>query len=174
MEQLLVLARLDAGAEGGEQATADLEDVARSVVAELMPFAEAREIKVRLTCRGRPTLVPVPPSVLAIAIRNLVDNAVRHTHPGTEVVVAVKATGSETRVEVSDEGPGVPETELAKVRERFYRGAGAVDEGSGLGLSIVDRIAERYGLRLLLDNKHPTGLVACLLIRSPNAPPRNS
>lgn len=174
VEQLLVLARFDAGAEGGEQATADLEDVARSIVAELMPFAEAREIKVRLTCRGRPTLVPVPPSVLAIAIRNLVDNAVRHTHPGTEVVVAVKATGSETRVEVSDEGPGVPETELAKVRERFYRGAGAVDEGSGLGLSIVDRIAERYGLRLLLNNKHPTGLVVRLLIHSPNAPPRNS
>ena len=173
VEQLLVLARLDAGAEGGEQATADLEGVARSVVAELMPFAEAREIKVRLACRGRPAPAPVPPSVLAIAIRNLADNAVRHAHPGTEIVVAVKAMGSETRVEVSDEGPGIPETELAKVRERFYRGAGAVDEGSGLGLSIVDRIAERYGLTLLLENRRPTGLAARLICPS-KAPPRST
>ncbi len=174
VEQLLVLARLDAGAEGGEQATADLEGVARSVVAELMPFAEGRGIKIRLACQGRSATAPLPPAVLAIAIRNLVDNAVRYSPPGSKVIVAVEAAGSETRVEVSDEGPGILDTELTKVRERFYRGTGAVGEGSGLGLSIVDRIAERYGLRLLFDNKHPTGLVARLSIHSSNAPPRNS
>lgn len=170
VEQLLILARLDAGTEGWERERVDAVEVARSVVAELMPLADARNIKVRLACRGQPASVPLPRAVLTIALRNLLDNAVRYSPARGEVIVDIEAAASETRIAVSDEGPGIPENELPKVRERFYRGAGAQAEGSGLGLSIVDRIAERYGLTLRLENRHPTGLAACLLCPSITSP----
>ncbi len=173
VEQLLVLARLDAGAEGGERAPTDPAEAARSVAAELMPFAEAREIRVRLTCRGRATPAPVPPAVLAIAIRNLLDNALRYTPARSEVTITIEARESETRISISDEGPGIPVTELPKVIERFYRGTSALAEGSGLGLSIVNRIAEHYGLRLQLENRRPMGLAAHLIWPT-KIPPRKT
>lgn len=171
VEQLLILARLDAGTEGGERTPTNPAEVARSVVAEIMPFADAQRIKVRFVRRGEPVPIPLAPAVLAIAIRNLLDNAVRYTPAHGEVVVAIEAGASETRITVSDEGPGIPENELPRIRERFYRGAGAQAEGSGLGLSIVDRIAERYGLTLGIENRRPTGLAAYLICPSEAPPP---
>lgn len=163
VEQLLMLARLDAGAAPSVSEAADAEDVARSTIAELAPGAETRGIRIRFVGCGHPAPMPVPAPLLAVAIRNLIDNAVRYMSQAGEVVVAIEVTTAATRICVSDEGPGIPEDELAKVRERFYRGTDVRVEGGGLGLSIVERIAERHGLTLALENRQPRGLTASLV-----------
>lgn len=162
VEQLLVLARLDAGAAVSAPETADADDVARATIAELAPFAETRGVRIRFVGAGRRAPIPMPAPLLAIAVRNLIDNAVRYMPRAGKVRVTVAVAPPGVRIDVHDEGPGIPEDELARVRERFYRGAEVRAEGSGLGLSIVERIAERHGLTLVLANRQPRGLTASL------------
>ncbi|MFZ2524183.1 MAG: sensor histidine kinase [Candidatus Ferrigenium altingense] len=75
-------------------------------------------------------------------LRNLLDNSIRHSPPGTTVQVSITHEPGAVCLSVSDNGPGIPEQERAKVLERFYRPLGTQASGSGLGLSIVKRIAE--------------------------------
>ena len=88
------------------------------------------------------------PELLRILVRNLIDNAVRHTSPGTTVRVSIGREQGVRSLSVSDDGPGIPEQEMDKVSERFYRPADTLASGSGLGLSIVKRIAEVHGASL--------------------------
>jgi len=79
-----------------------------------------------------------------VLLRNLLDNAVRYTPAGGEVEVGVTCTKDAVLLAVSDSGPGIPEAERAQVLDRFYRVLGSGEEGSGLGLSIVKRIADLH------------------------------
>jgi signal transduction histidine kinase len=88
------------------------------------------------------------PELLRILVRNLIDNAVRHTPSGTTVQVGIGQEQGVATLSVSDDGPGIPEQEMDKVSERFYRPADTQASGSGLGLSIVKRIAEVHGASL--------------------------
>ena len=95
-------------------------------------------------------------------IGNLVDNAVRYNRRGGTVTVRVAHGASGPRVEVEDDGPGIPLAERARVFERFYRGAAtaASSDGSGIGLAIVRAIADRLGAHLaLLDPGSGKGLL---------------
>jgi len=107
------------------------------------------------------------PELLRVLLRNLLDNAVKHTPPGTSVQVSIVREHGTTSLSVSDNGPGIPEQERDKVLERFYRPLGMQASGSGLGLSIVKRIAEvhdaslqmaptseNHGLRVTVAFKH--------------------
>ena len=88
------------------------------------------------------------PALLQVLIRNLVDNALRHG--ATRVRVEIAPGTRQATLAVVDDGPGIPEGERAKVLQRFYRLASAGEGGSGLGLSIVQRIAEMHGATLAL------------------------
>jgi len=88
------------------------------------------------------------PGLLRVLLRNLLDNAVRYTSPGTSVQVGITREPGTVCLSVSDNGPGIPEQERDKVLERFYRPLGTQASGSGLGLSIVQRIAEIHGATL--------------------------
>lgn len=88
------------------------------------------------------------PELLRILLRNLLDNAARHTPPGTVVRVEVKHEQGAPNLSVSDDGPGIPQAEMARLGERFYRPLDTAGDGSGLGLSIVRRIAELHGATL--------------------------
>jgi signal transduction histidine kinase len=93
--------------------------------------------------------------MLRILLRNLVDNAVRYSPAGGRVIVAV----AENILTVTDTGPGIPATERERVFDRFHRLAGQDTEGSGLGLSIVARIAELHRARIeLTDGEGGNGL----------------
>jgi signal transduction histidine kinase len=82
--------------------------------------------------------------MLSVLLRNLVDNAIRYTPAAGEVSVAVERIDGAVRLSVSDNGPGIPPAERDRVGERFYRILGSDESGSGLGLSIVKRIAELH------------------------------
>jgi two-component system, OmpR family, sensor kinase len=105
--------------------------------------------------------------MLRIMLRNLVDNAIRYTPGGGKVTVAV-APGV---LSVTDTGPGIPATERERVFDRFHRLAGQDTEGSGLGLSIVARIAERDGATLsLAEGEGGAGLRVTVRFSAPPAP----
>jgi signal transduction histidine kinase len=91
------------------------------------------------------------PELLRMLMRNLLDNSIRHTAPGTSVQVGITQESGDICLSVSDNGPGIPEQERAKVLERFYRPLGTQASGSGLGLSIVKRIAEVHDATLQMQ-----------------------
>jgi hypothetical protein len=155
-EQALALAR--AGASEEPRATVDLADIARTLCGELQDIAfairaEADDV-VTLECR---------PSEVARAARNLAENAARHGGGG--VMRVYRNDSGEAVLELVDEGPGVPESELAKLTAPFYRADAArgEDGGAGLGLAIAQAIVEAHGGRLELMNRRPRGFSAKLI-----------
>ena len=143
-DQMLTLARIESGQTGGERAEVDLREVARGVLAEAAPGALAKNIDLAFEDSSAVRLQGYA-GLLAVLVRNLVDNAVRHTPPGGQVRVAVRSAGSLALLEVSDNGEGVPSEELPRLGARFHRFGSSSEPGSGLGLSIVKRIAELHG-----------------------------
>lgn len=140
IEQLLTLARIDALGDDVTEAC-NLREIAAEVIASIAPAALNQNVRIELS-EGDEVVVRGNPVLLRILLRNLIDNAVRHTLPGTSVWISVSREQGQVCLSVNDNGPGIPDGELAKVTERFYRPVGTPGSGSGLGLSIVKRIAE--------------------------------
>ncbi len=93
----------------------------------------------------------MPPVLAIAALRNLLDNALRHTATGTTVGLCVEPADGQVRFRVCDRGPGIAAEHLAHLTRRFWRHANSA--GSGLGLAIVQAIAERCGCTLDFDNR---------------------
>lgn len=155
-EQALALAR--AGASEEPRISVDLADIARSLCGELpdigMAVSAATNQALTVECR---------PSEIARAARNLAENAARHGGGG--IMRVYRNDNGEAVLEVLDNGPGVPEADLAKLTAPFYRAAPArsEDEGAGLGLAIAQAIIEAHGGRLELANQRPSGFSAKLV-----------
>jgi two-component system sensor histidine kinase QseC len=143
IEQLLTLARLEAGGAGAA-ASVDLAALARRVVGELAPQAVAAGGTLALD--APPSLrVPGHDGLLGVLLRNLVDNALRYGPAGGEVLVTLAGAGATATLQVDDAGPGLADGDLARLGERFFRAADAAASGSGLGWSIVRRVAALHG-----------------------------
>jgi two-component system OmpR family sensor kinase len=98
---------------------------------------------------------------LFLLLSTLIDNAIRYTPEGGTVDLLLARADGRIGIEVRDTGPGIPDDELERVFDRFYRGAGTQVQGSGLGLAIAMRIAKRLGIALSLRNrKGASGLSA--------------
>lgn len=157
VEQLLVLARQEAGAaEGAAAAPVDLADLARRTVGEMVGVAQAKGVDLGLQ-HADAARVHGQAGALAILMRNLIDNAVKYTPGGGTVDVAVDVVQGATVLTVEDSGPGIPAEERERVFDRFYRIAGSEAAGSGLGLAIIRAIAERHGAKLTLDASERLG-----------------
>lgn len=139
--QLLRVARLDA-IPVNVSARVDLGEIAAQVVEYLAPWAITQEKAIGLDNPGRPVFVTGNAEEMSDAIRNIVENAVLHTPPGTEVSVSVSPEGAVT---VNDRGPGIPADDRSHVFRRFWRGKGVATPGAGLGLSIVAEIVRLHG-----------------------------
>src|SRR5208282_4947415 len=157
-EQLLTLARAEPGVDSGGQPPqpVDLSMLAREVVEELAPLAAQKRIDLGLS-EAQAATVRGDREAIRTLLSNLVDNALRYTGSGGRVDVATGPDGERSALWVRDNGPGIAPSERDRVFDRFYRGqpaggddAGTVVRGSGLGLSIVKRIAERYGATIEL------------------------
>jgi len=150
VEQLLTLARLDPDHAGRPAQALELAGLARQVLADLAPAALGRNVDIELAA-GEGVSIMGHPELIAILLRNLVDNAVRYSPAGATVRVAVAPGVDGARVSVTDEGRGIAPEQRAKLGQRFYRIVGSGESGSGLGLSIVRRIAEIHAAKLAFD-----------------------
>lgn len=155
--QLLDLARLQAGEPAW--VSVDASALARDLIAEFHPMAEARGIDLGLEAHEL-TSLHSDPAALRLIIRNGLENALKYTPAGGEVTVRVARDGNDAVIEIVDNGPGIPLPERARVFEPFYRRAGETEEGSGLGLAIAREAAVGLGARLSLhDRQSGSGLV---------------
>jgi len=143
VSQLLTLARMDE-MPLDDRVTCRLDDVARKVVADIAPLAQALGIDLGLSAVGD-AAVRAEPLLAEVLVRNLVDNAVRYAGRGARIDVRVTREGGGTVLVVADDGPGVPAGDLDRLGQPFFRADQPSGTGTGLGLSIVARIAERYG-----------------------------
>jgi signal transduction histidine kinase len=154
--QLLKLARVDQPAGEAALRQHDLSEIVRDVVAEALPLAESLGIDLGLNA-NEATPVRCAREDVRIMIGNLVDNAIRYTRPGGQVDVTVEGRNGKAVVTVADTGPGIPEPDLARVFDRFFRVSTTRSEGSGLGLSIARVIADRSKAKICLANRAASG-----------------
>jgi signal transduction histidine kinase len=137
---LLLLARADANRVAPRTPT-DLSEVLVEAVAELEPVAEGHE----LTIHAEPVVVNGAGDELHRLVLNLVENALRHTPPGTHVRASTETRDGQALIIVEDDGPGIPSELQQRIFERFVRGGRDGGRGSGLGLAIVRAVAESHG-----------------------------
>jgi len=147
IDQLLTLARVDT-LDRGMAEPCQLRNIAAEAIAALAPAALEKGVQLELLAGDEAISVRGNPGLLRVLLRNLLDNSIRHSPPGTTVQVSISQEPGAVCLSVSDNGPGIPEQERDKVLERFYRPLGTQASGSGLGLSIVKRIAEVHDAAL--------------------------
>lgn len=160
IEQLLRLARLDPLSSLPDGRAVDLYDLARETVADMLDNALSRGHSLDIQAAGGPVVVNGDHGLLAVALRNLIDNALRHTPTGGHVMVRVGNDNGHAELSVLDDGPGVEADELPHLCERFHRGRETQAEGSGLGLAIVRRIADLHGASPQFENGPQGGFIA--------------
>jgi len=170
VEQLLTLARIDPDHTAAHYQPVELQSLAASVLADMAPKADAGNIALALA-EGSATFIPGNSAQLAILLRNLLDNAIRYTPPGGHVGVEIRQDDDDIVLDVWDTGPGIAPAEREQVLHRFYRIPGNSTDGSGLGLSIVQRIADLHGAHFTLESNEGGGLRARLLFPARSKPP---
>src|SRR5712671_6899265 len=169
-DALLRLAEIDAGLRRSGFIAVDAADLAATAVEFYAPAAELKGIALTLRADG-PTTVAGDPVLLAQALSNLIDNALKFTPNNGMIHVAVQSRpGGSVEISVADNGPGIDDAEKAKVVERFYRGdASRGTPGVGLGLSLAQAVAKLHGSALELSDLNP-GLSVLLTIPADSAP----
>jgi len=168
---LLLLARADANRLAPRKPT-DLAEVVIEAVAELEPVAEGHEVSVH----AEPVIVHGSGDELHRLVLNLVENALRHTPPGTHVRASTGSRDGQAMIVIEDDGPGIPAELQARIFERFVRGGRDGGRGSGLGLAIVRSVAESHGGTVSIEprgGREGTRFVIHLPVAAPAQRPAN-
>jgi len=157
-EQLLSLARTQA--ETDENTVVDVAHLVREVLADFQPRAGARQIDLGLEGEANFSLRASPES-LRLILSNTLDNALNYTNEGGEITIRLWQKNNMAFIDVIDNGPGIPDAEIDRVFDAFYRPPSSSGTGSGLGLSIAREAANRLGgaLRLFNRKSGSSGLV---------------
>jgi two-component system, OmpR family, sensor kinase len=161
LDQLLALAR--AQSQTGEARPVRVMCVIRQVLEDLMPLAEAKHMDIGVV-RQDDVVVQASEMDLTILVRNLVDNAIRYTPEGGKIDLAVEGGADSAVFRVDDTGPGISPDQRERVFDPFYRALGTDEFGSGLGLSIVETIADRIGAGVSLGQSGSGGLLVAVSI----------
>jgi two-component system phosphate regulon sensor histidine kinase PhoR len=162
VRDLLRLARLEAGQEPVEPSQTDIETLFADVMTELEGALEAKGQRIVTDVGAEAATLHVDPAKLHDALRNLVENAIAYAPPSTTITLASRRANGACAITVADEGPGIPEADLSRVFERFYRVDKARSResgGTGLGLSIVKHLVEILGGEVKAANRRSGGAV---------------
>lgn len=158
VEQLLMLARLDPETDLQEHDIADLDQITQDTIGELVPQAMEKNIEISLDA-GKQFTIMGKPSLLSVLVRNLVENAIRYTPEKGTVAVSLYEDNHKVILQVADSGPGIPVHEREDVFKRFFRGEQSHHiEGTGLGLAMVDCIAQIHHATIELAESEYNGL----------------
>jgi PAS domain S-box-containing protein len=137
-----------------------LRDVAARVIADLRDQAEQGDVRLILDAAGNVHPILGDPDALSVLLKNLIDNAIRFSHAGQEVVVSLRRESEHQSVKVMDRGRGIPPDDLPRIFEPFYRGRNAIAaglEGTGLGLAMARVIVEAHDGKLRLESEEGKG-----------------
>ena len=165
VDQLLTLARLEV-ATGRRAARTDLSAVARQVASTLAPTALAHHQVLELDAE-QSCFVLADESLVGVLLRNLVDNAVRYSPEGARVLISVSREADAVVLKVQDSGPGMDAEAVSRLGERFFRVLGSDQPGSGLGWSIVRRLADVFEARISVARCLQLGGL-CVTVRWPH------
>jgi two-component system phosphate regulon sensor histidine kinase PhoR len=165
VKDLLRLARLDAGQEALERTACSVEALFDAVEAELAPSLQAKRQQVARAIAAGAATVQADPTKLFDIVRNLLENASNYGPEDSRILLASESRNGQVLLQVLDEGPGIPESDLSRVFERFYRvdkarSRGARDPGgTGLGLAIVKHLVGLHGGAVRAANRPQGGAV---------------
>jgi two-component system, OmpR family, phosphate regulon sensor histidine kinase PhoR len=162
VKDLLRLASLDARQEPVESSLCALQTLIAGAVADLAPQIGGRRHDVVIEVDPAVATIRTDPAKLQDVLRNLIENAVNYSPEGRRILIAARPDGAGAAVTVSDEGPGIPEPDLERIFERFYRVDKARSResgGTGLGLSIVKHLVNLLGGRVTAANRPAGGAV---------------
>jgi len=163
VEQLLTLSRLESSANAAPSGVVDVSAVAQRVAADLALAALARAQDLQLDAAPH-AMIQADDMLTSVLVRNLLDNALRYSPDGARVALSIKVEAGQVTLQVEDSGPGLADADLARLGERFYRVLGTEQTGSGLGWSIVQRIAKVYGARVNVSRSAALGGL-CVSVR---------
>ncbi|MDD0974085.1 ATP-binding protein [Pseudomonas fontis] len=154
LEQLLLLARVEGSLSFDDGATCSAEQVARQAVHDA-GFGDNSRISLQTPAEAAQVMLEMPNALATVALRNLLDNALRHSPEDQPVELAVQLEKDRVVFCVRDHGPGIAEQDVQHLTQRFWRNAQS--SGCGLGLAIVQAIVQRCGCALHFDSQ-PDGL----------------
>lgn len=169
VEELLMLARLDAGQETASVEVLALDTLARRVASRMQSAAGERRITIALDTRVSVEAI-VAQRAAELVLTNLLGNAIKFSPPDTTITIRVATEDGEAVLRVADQGPGIDRADLPHLFDRFYRGTAARAEdleGSGLGLALVQAIVHAYRGRIDAENAAAGGAV--FTVRLPQA-----
>jgi len=168
VRQLLELARAE-NAGQLQHSAISMSELINEVVVSLTDMADRKQIDLGINCEDG-AMIEADRSAIRTLISNLVENAIQYTQTDGKIDVSATCSPAGTLIEVTDNGPGIPDSDKARVFDRFHRGENALGShthGSGLGLAIVQAIARQHGAIVrLLDG--PSGRGLCVQIQFAN------
>lgn len=160
IEQLLLISRIEMDLPAPVEERLDAAEMVRRAVQQVQSVAGVRNILLRSDLPGESLTMRGDSSELQRAVGNVIENAVKFSKEGSEVLIAAKKESGRIRISVSDSGIGIPPEEREKIFEPFFRGRRAADKnGSGLGLFLARRIVERHGGKISASENTPSGTV---------------
>jgi signal transduction histidine kinase len=175
IEDSLAQAGIEARGEGVRAGSASLPEAVAEAIEACRPLARARGASVEASLPADlPAVAGDEPAVRTL-IENLLSNAIKYGGENGRVTVSAGSDASHVRVAVHDRGPGIPDADLPRIFEPFYRGSGTGADGSGLGLALVRRIVEALGGRIAVESRPSDGTTFTILLpRAPQAQPERA